>query len=88
MANDKFKNNLRTIDSVSGDARPITPSDTDNIDATRALYVGASGDIAAVMAGTGAVAIFYNVPAGAVLPVRVVRINTTATTATNILGLY
>ena len=68
-------------------ARAITPSDTVNIALTRAVYVGGSGDIVAIM-GDGAKVTFAGAVAGSVLPLRVTRINSTDTTATNLVALY
>lgn len=70
------------------DSRTVAPSDTVNFaDGTcRALYVGTTGNITAVMAN-GTVQLFSNVPVG-ILPIQVSRINNTATTASNIVALY
>lgn len=70
------------------DWEAVTPSDTVNLtDVPRAIYVGAAGNIAAVSAD-GSVAVFAGIPAGAILPIRPVRINATNTTATSLLALY
>lgn len=79
----------RSKDIASGyDARTVTPSDTVNMpDGTaRALYVGVTGNLTVVMAN-GTVQLFSNVPVG-ILPIQVSRVNSTATTATNIVALY
>lgn len=66
----------------------ITPHNSTNLtDVPRALYVGGTGDIAAVSAD-GSVEVFSNVAAGSILPIRPVRINSTSTTATLLLALY
>jgi len=65
----------------------VTPSDTVNLtDVARALYVGVTGNITVVTAA-GEVVLFSNVPVG-ILPVMVIRVNATATTATNMIALY
>ena len=70
----------------------VVPSDTVNFHATpkvglcRALYVGVAGDVAAV-GEDGVAVVFKAVPVG-LLPVRVVRVNATGTTATNIVRLW
>jgi len=68
--------------------RTVTPSDTYAIKGgpARALYVGVTGDVAAVNEN-GAAVIFTAVPAGAVLPIATSRVNATNTTATNIVAL-
>lgn len=67
----------------------VTKSDTVNIPrkATRGLYVGVGGDVVVVFENGDAVT-FKDVPAGEILPVEAVRVNSTNTTATDILALY
>jgi hypothetical protein len=52
------------------------------------LFVGGAGDVSAILAKEISAVIFKNVPAGAVLPVSVKRVEATLTTATDIVGLY
>lgn len=54
---------------------------------TRSLWVGGAGDVAVRMLD-GTTPIFTGVLAGALLPVRVDKVLSTGTTATNIVGLY
>lgn len=70
------------------DARTVTPSDTVfQADGTcRALYVGVTGNITVLMA-SGTTQLFSNVPVG-IFPIQVQRVNSTGTTATNIVALY
>jgi len=64
----------------------VTPSDTVNIARpTRALWVGVSGDIAIVMPD-GTTATIKN--ASGLVPVQCVRVNSTSTTATDIVALH
>jgi hypothetical protein len=66
----------------------VTPSDTVNFTRVcRALYVGSGGNLA-VVEGDASVTVFANVPTGYILPVRAIRINSTGTTASNIVALY
>jgi hypothetical protein len=67
----------------------ITKSDTVSFPGgpVRSIYVGGAGDVAAVTQGGTAVT-FSSVPAGTTLPIRAIRINSTLTTATNMVGLY
>jgi hypothetical protein len=79
----------RSTDVASAyDARAITPSDTVALTngACRAVYVGTTGNIVALMA-SGNVATFLTVPVG-VFPIQVTRINSTSTTASNLVALY
>ena len=64
----------------------VTPSDSTTLTPTRALYVGGTGDVAVVMAD-GVTLTFTAVPAG-ILPVQVVKVLATGTTATNIVALW
>jgi len=69
------------------DAFAITPSDTVNFaNVVRGIYIGVSGDVVAVTPA-GNVLTFKNAQSGSVLPVRASRINSTLTTATNLIGL-
>lgn len=66
----------------------VTPSDsTDLTTIARAIYVGGAGNVVAVM-HDNTTCTFSNVPAGAILPIAVRRINATSTTATNIVALH
>jgi hypothetical protein len=71
-------------------AAAITPSDTvDLTSPTRGLYVGVSGDVVAIMADDGTTSVtFTGLAAGVVHPLRVKRVKSTGTTATNIVALY
>jgi len=62
----------------------VTPGST-VIPCTRALYVGAAGDVAVEMVDGGTVT-FAGVPAGTVLPVQVVKV--TAAASGSVLALY
>jgi len=67
----------------------VTPSNSvDLTDVTRALYVGGAGNVAVVMAGSGDTLVITGVPAGAFLPISVTRVNSTSTTATNIVAFW
>lgn len=66
----------------------VTPSDTDNLTRlTRALYIGTAGNVA-VESEEGDSVTFSAVLGGSILPIRVRRVNSTSTTATNIIALY
>lgn len=65
----------------------ITPSNSTNISSVvRAMYVGVGGNIT-VVTTDGSVILFTGVPQGAVLgPFNVVRVNSTGTTASSLVG--
>ena len=65
----------------------ITPHNTVPLaDTARALYVGGAGDIN-IQPLEGPAITLVGVPAGALLPISVTRVNVTGTTATNLVGL-
>lgn len=85
---DNFASYGDGLDAPAHSAFAVTPSDTvDLAIATRAIYVGAAGDIKVDMVGAGTVT-FSAVPTGSVLPARVKRIYATGTTATTLIGVY
>ncbi len=65
----------------------VTPSDSATLSATRALYVGVTGDVTVVPFGGSASVLFKAHPVG-YMPVRVTKVMSTGTTATNIVALY
>ena len=75
-----------TPDSCAVNCIAITPADADLEAPVRALYIGGSGNVRINDTGGGSV-IFYNVPAGVILPVMARRVWSTNTTASNIVGL-
>ena len=65
----------------------ITPSDVTNFTrTTRGIYVGGAGNVVVVWPDSTTTT-FPSVPAGVILPVRAIRVNSTSTTATNLVGL-
>lgn len=69
-------------------ATVVTPSDsTDLTKVARALYVGTGGNVN-LDTPDGATVVFSNVQAGSILPVRVKRVRSTSTTASNIVALF
>lgn len=72
----------------------VTPSNTANIsDSTEAaksgvvLYIGTGGNLKVLTAGSDEVT-FTNIQDGSFLPVQVLRVFATGTTATNIVALW
>lgn len=66
----------------------ITAHDSTNFEPCRAIYVGTGGNVVVVFADTGSAVTFTNVPSGAILPVAAKRVNSTSTTASNMVALY
>jgi hypothetical protein len=65
----------------------ITPSDTVMFGRRcRSIYVGGAGNVSVLTPENDTVT-FTAVPVGAVLPVEAVRVNSTSTTATLLIGL-
>lgn len=79
----------------SGRAAAVTPSDTVNIPSVSGgdnnqgciLYVGGAGVLKVLTIG-GDEVFFHGVPAGTTLQVRVLRVFSVGTTATNIVALW
>lgn len=67
----------------------VTPSDTTVLSPLpRALYIGASGNIAIVAEETPASVVFVAVSAGQTLAVRAKKVMSTGTTASSIVAMY
>lgn len=74
---------------ISGVA--VTPNDSTVLATTRGVYVGGAGNVAITWVGNSSVGqtnTTFVVAAGTTLPIRVVKILATGTTATNIVALY
>lgn len=76
------------LSDPSGVAVAVTPSDSTNFTrgVCRGLYVGVTGDVVAIVDGTAVT--FTAMAAGVVHPVMCTRVNSTNTTATNLVALY
>ncbi|MFZ0547822.1 MAG: hypothetical protein WAM60_20420 [Candidatus Promineifilaceae bacterium] len=70
----------------AAEAEAVTPSDSANIDPTRGIYVGTSGDLRVMMLN-GDIVTFSSLAAGIVHPLQVVRVYSTSTTASEIVAL-
>lgn len=87
MATDQFANNQEGLTSPADGAEVVVPDDVSDLtNVSRALYVGGAGDIAVEMAN-GDTVTFVGVLAGTVLPIRINRVNSTNTTATNMIAI-
>lgn len=69
------------------DATSVTPSNATILPLTSGLFVGSDGNVN-VEFGNGNTVVFQSLVAGTILPVRVVKVLSTSTTATNIIALY
>jgi hypothetical protein len=89
---DNFYKQKPTLDSVAQDGFAVTSNNTTVFSQpTRAVYVGVAGNIAVTMLGynnSNTALTFVGVPAGTFLPIRVIQIKRTGTTANSILGLF
>lgn len=66
----------------------VTPSDSTPLASeTRAIYVGAGGDLSVVLS-SGDTITLSGVPAGSLLPLRAQKVRSTGTTASALVGLY
>lgn len=80
-----------TVRDPAIDLVAVTKSDSDTFRATNGVYVGTGGDLAVTPAGpTGAngPVILKNVAGGVVLPIAVIQILSTSTTASDFVLLY
>lgn len=85
---DAFNKHGRSLTSPPENAAPLQPSDTEQVrQVTRAVFVGGEGDLRVQMLGGGVVT-FTGVPGGSLLPLRVVQIFASGTSATELVGLW
>ena len=78
---------VNSLIAPSDNAQAVTKSDTDTFPPTKAVYVGATGDVTVTMQG-GMQAEFESVPAGTILPIRCTQILSTGTEASKFTILY
>ena len=83
----KQTNYSPTFPQYPAGAFAITTSDTANLQTVAVVYVGGAGNIK-VTTANGDVATFNGLNAGTVLPVQVLRVWATGTTATTLIGIY
>lgn len=65
----------------------VTPSDVTSMPLCRGLYIGGAGAVTAINNDGDAIT-FAAVPVGTTLWIATTRVNSTSTTATNIVALY
>ena len=86
MARNPFS--VQNASSPAHGGATVTPNDSADLpDEARSLYIGGEGNVR-VITRNGNDLTFVGLPAGSILPVYVVRVYATDTTATNIIGLY
>lgn len=83
----KNTNYSPTFPMFPGGAATFTNSDTVNLPSPSVIYVGAAGNVKVTTAQDDEVT-FVGLQAGAVIPVQVVRVWATGTTATSLLRIY
>lgn len=84
MATTSNKQIIHQADSAAS----VTPSDDNDLSAKPAsLYVGTGGDVKVDMA-LGDTVTFTNVQSGTFMPIKVKRVYSTGTTASDITALY
>jgi hypothetical protein len=72
----------------SGFTQVISKSDTTNLPyVTRAIYVGGTGTMT-IVHSNGTTTLFSAIPAGTILPVEAIRVNSTGTDATLMVALF
>ncbi len=86
--NDIFKSHVTGLTAPAQDAAPIIPSDTTDLpQASRAIYVGAAGDLSVRLVG-GSEVTFIGTVAGAIYPIRAERVMSTGTSAASLIALW
>lgn len=76
-----------TFPMYPGDAAAVTTSDTVNLATPSVIWVGGAGNVK-VTTAQGSDVTFTGVLAGAILPVQVLRVWATGTTATNMVRIF
>jgi len=76
-----------TFPSYPAGAVAVTPSDSANLSFPSVVYVGAAGNVKVTTANGDAV-LFNGVQSGTIIPVQVLRVWSTSTTATSIVAIY
>jgi hypothetical protein len=89
MPTNNYAQNDNATQAPATNAFAITPHDSTELTfTTRALYVGGAGNVVVRLSGDAANVTLVGVVAGTILPIRVILVPATGTTATNIIGLY
>lgn len=76
-----------TFPMYPGDAAAVTPSDTNNFPTASVVWVSGTGNVK-VTTAQGSDVTFLAVPAGMILPVQVLRVWSTGTSATGMVRIF
>lgn len=76
-----------TFPMFPGDAAAVTPNDSTDLSTPAVIYIGGTGNVK-VTTAQGTAVTFNGLPAGAVIPVQVLRVWSTGTTATNMVAIF
>lgn len=76
-----------TFPMFPGDAAAVTPNDSTNLSQPSVIYVGAPGNVK-VTTAQGTAVTFTGVLGGTVIPVQVIRVWSTGTTATSLTAVF
>lgn len=88
MIDDPFRQSADSPVAPSEFCFDVTPDDANDLPrATKALFIGESGDVTLLAVRGELPVTFRNLPAGSVLDVRVRAVMATGTTASAIVGL-
>ena len=66
----------------------IVPADAGTFDSPAFVYVGGDGNVVAIPEGSAVAVTFVGMSAGDILPVLCTRVNSTSTTATNLVAMW
>jgi len=86
----KNTNYSPTFPMFPGGAAPVSPSNSTNLEYPSVIYVGSisGGTSVKVTTAQGDEVTFAGVVAGSALPVQVIRVWSTGTTASSLLAIY
>jgi len=76
-----------TFPAFPAGAEAVTPSDSVNLGSPSTIYVGGTGNVQ-VTTANGDVVTFVGLLGGSVIPVQVIRVWATSTTALNLVRIY
>jgi hypothetical protein len=77
------------VDAPATRTVAVSPHNTNElVDIPKALYVGTGGNVEITGVDDINPIVWYNVPSGAILPIRARLVRAAGTTATNIIALY
>ena len=83
---DKYQG-VDLLDASARSGAAVTPSDSTDINTTKALYIGTAGNIKVILADDSSAVTLTNCAVG-YHPLRVTRVYSTDTTASGIVALY